>query len=502
MDLPSLSFHASLEEQWDEEEEPEEIETVMKVFPPSYHQYLDVLSKRKVEKLPPHCACDHHIELKGLLPAEALSQFHILKEASITAPILSHFNPSLQTIVETDASDYSLGALLSQMNDSGKDPIAFDIFTDHSSLQYFISSKVLTCFQACWAEVPSQFHFTITYCPGRLATLPDALSCRDNVYPERGVYLISKTPQKFHPVIKQTEIQHSRLFSIKEEMFSEVVDQIQKEVCQYKYYKEVLKKLGRGESVTDYSLEPQSKLLLFKYKVVIPRNKELQLDIPQKHHDSPLAGHPGQEKALKLLKRDSYLAGMNQIINDYVYSCQKCSRKKNICHKKFELLKCLQIPSGPWNSLSMDFITELLLSKISDSILVVVDIFSKMAIVIPTFSTINSLDLAQSFISHLFSKHGLPVSIDSDRGSSFISSFWTQLCQKLKISRDLATSFHAETDAQTERVNQTLEQYIWINEKQSSTKQSPFFTVYGRNPRFDYIHIYEDTPSGNLSQEL
>ncbi|MBW0527980.1 hypothetical protein O181_067695 [Austropuccinia psidii MF-1] len=68
MDLPPLSFHASLEEQWDEEEEPEEIETVLKVVPPAYHQYLDVFCKVKAEKLPPHHACDHHIELEGLLP--------------------------------------------------------------------------------------------------------------------------------------------------------------------------------------------------------------------------------------------------------------------------------------------------------------------------------------------------------------------------------------------------------------------------------------------------
>ncbi|MBW0543484.1 hypothetical protein O181_083199 [Austropuccinia psidii MF-1] len=68
MDLPPSSYHDSLEELWDEEEEPEEIETVMKVVPPVYHQYLDVFSKVKAEKLPPHRACDHHIELKGSLP--------------------------------------------------------------------------------------------------------------------------------------------------------------------------------------------------------------------------------------------------------------------------------------------------------------------------------------------------------------------------------------------------------------------------------------------------
>ncbi|MBW0554642.1 hypothetical protein O181_094357 [Austropuccinia psidii MF-1] len=68
MDLPPLSFHDSLEEQWDEEEEPEEIETVLKVVPPAYHQYFDVFSKVRAEKLPPHHACDHHITLEGVLP--------------------------------------------------------------------------------------------------------------------------------------------------------------------------------------------------------------------------------------------------------------------------------------------------------------------------------------------------------------------------------------------------------------------------------------------------
>ncbi|MBW0574007.1 hypothetical protein O181_113722 [Austropuccinia psidii MF-1] len=71
----------------------------------------------------------------------------------------------------------------------------FEVLTDHSSLQYFMSSKVLTSHQAHWAEFLSEFHFTITYHPGRMATLPDALSRWDNIlYPERGVDFISKNP--------------------------------------------------------------------------------------------------------------------------------------------------------------------------------------------------------------------------------------------------------------------------------------------------------------------
>ncbi|MBW0485064.1 hypothetical protein O181_024779 [Austropuccinia psidii MF-1] len=68
MDLPPLSFNDFLEEQWDEEEDPEEIETLLKVVPPAYHQYLNVFPKVKAEKLPPHHACDHNIELEGPLP--------------------------------------------------------------------------------------------------------------------------------------------------------------------------------------------------------------------------------------------------------------------------------------------------------------------------------------------------------------------------------------------------------------------------------------------------
>ncbi|MBW0579687.1 hypothetical protein O181_119402 [Austropuccinia psidii MF-1] len=214
---------------------------------------------------------------------------------------------------------------------------------------------------------------------------------------------------------------------------------------------------------------------------------------------------------------------MNQFIKHYVSSCQQCSRNKNSHHKKFGLLKPLPIPNGPLICLSRAFITQLLLSNSFDSILVIVDRFSKMAVSIPTMSSIASLDLAHLFINYIFSKHGLPSSIVSDRGSLFVSSLWTNLCQQLKIQRDLSTSYHPETDGQTERANQKLEQYLWIyfiyhqddwntwlpvaefaynNSDHSSTKQSLFFTVYGRYPQFYSVHITQDTPAGKLSTKI
>ncbi|MBW0551548.1 hypothetical protein O181_091263 [Austropuccinia psidii MF-1] len=208
---------------------------------------------------------------------EAPSQFQVLKEAFTTAPILPHCNPSLPTIGDTDAPDYALEAVLSQVNDSGKSPISFDsrkllpaelnyeihgkehlgiawalkcqrsfllslsnpfkVLTYHSFLQHFMSSNVLTCCQNHWAEFHSDFHFTINYHPGRLATLPDALPRWDDMFLERGPDLISNNPKNVHQVIKQDGIQESKFFSIKAEIFSELAYQIQKEVWQEKDHK-------------------------------------------------------------------------------------------------------------------------------------------------------------------------------------------------------------------------------------------------------------------------
>ncbi|MBW0477547.1 hypothetical protein O181_017262 [Austropuccinia psidii MF-1] len=138
--------------------------------------------------------------------------------------------------------------------------------------------------------------------------------------PRAGVGFISKNTQIFHQVLNQNEIKESKFFSIEVEVFSDLVDKIQQELWQDKDYKGILKKLERGESVSDYSLQPQAKFLLFQDRVVIPSYHGLQLDLLQKHHDSLLACHPGQEKTLKLIKRDFHWAGMNQIVKDYVSS--------------------------------------------------------------------------------------------------------------------------------------------------------------------------------------
>ncbi|MBW0547136.1 hypothetical protein O181_086851 [Austropuccinia psidii MF-1] len=403
-----------------------------------YRHFIKNYSK-KISSLTSFLKKDSRFPLKE----EALRQFHQLKEVFTIAPILSHFDPSLPIIVETDASDYALGAVLNQISDSGKHPNSFysrkplpaelnyqihdkellgilwalkcwgafllslsstfEVLTNPSSLQYFLSSKILTRWQAHRAEFLSEFHFSITYRPGCFATLPDALPHWDDAYPERAEDFISKNQMNSQKIIKPDDIQASKFFAVKVEAFQNLIESIQNSLWQDSQYRSILQDLGKGKSVQDYSLDSSSQLLLFRDWVVDPNDPTIQLRILQKRHDYPLAGHPVQEKTLKLVKWDFHWSGMTQLIKGYVSSCQQCSRNKNIHHEKCGLLKPLPIQNGPWICPSMDFITQLPLSNSFDSILVIVDRFSKMAVLLPTMSSITSPDLAHLFIKNILS---------------------------------------------------------------------------------------------------
>ncbi|MBW0489809.1 hypothetical protein O181_029524 [Austropuccinia psidii MF-1] len=157
MDLPPLSFNASPEEKWDEEEEAEDIETLLKVVPPAYHQYLDAFSKLKAEKLLPHHACYHHSKLEGLLhPVNDSAQHPIEFDSGKPLPAELNYEIYDKELLGIVWALKRWRAFLISLSDS------FEVLKDPSCLQYFMSFKVLTCGQARWAEFLSEFHFSIT----------------------------------------------------------------------------------------------------------------------------------------------------------------------------------------------------------------------------------------------------------------------------------------------------------------------------------------------------
>jgi len=114
----------------------------------------------------------------------------------------------------------------------------------------------------------------------------------------------------------------------------------------------------------------------------------------------------------------------------------------------------------PWAYISADFITKLLLAQEYNSILVVVDKLTKMVHFIPTTEKISAEELARLFKNNIWKLHGLSESIISDRGLQFTAEIIQELNRILEIESKLSTAFYPQTDEQTERVNQELEQYL------------------------------------------
>src|SRR5260370_10315401 len=117
-------------------------------------------------------------------------------------------------------------------------------------------------------------------------------------------------------------------------------------------------------------------------------------------------------------------------------------------------LKQLPIPDKPWNSISMDFIKHLPSSNGFTAILVVVDCLTKQSLFIPTHDTTNSPKLAQLFLTHVFSKHGVPLHVTSDQGTKFVSHFFHSLTKLLQMQLHFTLGYHPEGDRQTKCINQ------------------------------------------------
>jgi len=184
-----------------------------------------------------------------------------------------------------------------------------------------------------------------------------------------------------------------------------------------------------------------------------------------------------------------------------------CQRNKNCTEQLAGKLMSNSIPEKPWTYISADFITKLPLAQGYDSILVVVDRLTKMVHFIPTTEKMSAEELTRLFRDNMWKLHGLPESIILDRGPQFVAGLMQELNRMLGIESKMSTAFYPQTDGQTERVNQELEQYLrmfidhrqeqwpeWLgtaefaynNKAYSSTRMSPFKANYGQDLRMGF----------------
>src|SRR5258706_10653557 len=201
---------------------------------------------------------------------------------------------------------------------------------------------------------------------------------------------------------------------------------------------------------------------------------------------------------------------MVEEVQDYVRSCDTCQRDKASRHKKYGLLDPLEIPYRPWSSISMDWIVKLPESGGYTQIWVIVDRLTKMAHFIPLKTGITAAELAQAFLRVIWKLHGLPDEIITDRDTKITSLFWQKLMDLMGTISKMMTAFHPQSDRQTERINQILEEYLqhYCSWKQDdwdellplaeyaynsaiseTTKMSPFYTNYRFEPKQSFKPI-------------
>ena len=147
-------------------------------------------------------------------------------------------------------------------------------------------------------------------------------------------------------------------------------------------------------------------------------------------------------------------------VKQYVEECNACQRNKNCTEQLVGKLIPNSIPEKLWMHILADFITKLPLAQEYDSILVVVDWLTQIVHFIPTTEKTLAEGLARLFRDSVWKLHGLPKSIILDRGPQFVAGSMRKLNGILGIKSKLSTAFHLQTDGQTERVNQELEQYL------------------------------------------
>ncbi|KAJ1597149.1 hypothetical protein NDA14_007187 [Ustilago hordei] len=447
------------------------------------------------------------------LPEEAQQAFHKLIQAFTSAGVLQHFDYHLPTRLETDASDFAIAGVLKQEHEGRWHPVAFYSRKMSSAKKnYEIHDKELLA----------------VYRPGDKGGEPDALTRRTDMQPA-GEEQDHNVRQLLPPrVFKETADHDSLLVAPMISMESIASKGLKDLVKIFQPLDQELQEIHRKKpfELKDDLWYSGGRLVI--PKVIMPGRtnnrhsrsakevdgqslsvEHLRFMVMTQCHDGITAGHVGRDATIKAAQRHYWWPNMTAWIADYVASCPVCARYKAPRHRPYGLLQPLATPDRPWGSISLDFIEGLPTSKkydskTYDSILVIVDRLTKFAILAPTHKTVTAKQTAVLLYGHMVRLFGYPDHMVSDRGRQFISGAWKAFAEQMGVKHSLSTAYHPQTDGQTERVNQVIEQYlrmycnyeqndwanlldtaafVYNNTVHNSIGVSPFFACYGWNPK-------------------
>ena len=196
-----------------------------------------------------------------------------------------------------------------------------------------------------------------------------------------------------------------------------------------------------------------------QHRLCIPRS--CQLDFLRSAHDSDGTTHVGFDKAYERLRHNYYIYKLPTLLKQYINSCPSCQRNKPTHHKPYGELQPIESPQLPFEFITMDFVTGLPRAKFQgseyDAFMSVTCKLSKVVSLILGLETYTAEQWADAFYHGYYRKWGVPSRILSDRGSVFLSQFWTTLWRILRTNLMVTTAYHPQADGQSERTNQTVE---------------------------------------------
>ena len=471
---------------------------------------------------------------------------------------LFYFDPELPTEVYTDASEYAIGGWIGQRKNGELRPITFwsrkmtshelnypvhekellalismmekhsywlrsvqfTAFTDHESIKFLNTQPELSRRQARWILQLSEYDCIIRYISGGQNKLADLLSraihvqtlctnCKGTLGKEAILEMESQAVERLkvtRKIFSRPESLKKRILNCcaEDELWNLLDSQTPEESEKFKYFSK------RGG------------LWFYQFsRVYIPESH--RQEILEMYHDLPSRGHQGSSLTLELIGRRFYWPGLTRDVERWVRSCYTCQTHYPPVKALAGYLNPLPVPSDRFKDLAMDFChLGRSCTSSNDSALIIIDRLTKYVKILPCRRTITAEKTAKLVIENwILNGFGSPASIVSDMDSLFLSSFWISMCKELKIEHKTATARHQQTDGQAENAVKIVKRILgklqidgnWeshisncehaINNSIShSTGYSPYFLVFGSNPRgwgMDEIEVDHPFPNQRKS---
>lgn len=231
-------------------------------------------------------------------------------------------------------------------------------------------------------------------------------------------------------------------------------DQIRSAQVEDEEARRIIRKISLKDEGYKQFRQDETGKVYYGDQLIVPADPSLKKQILDEAHLSKFSIHPGSNKMYHDLRQTFWWSEMKPEITRYVSECDTCQRVKASHLKVAGTLQPLPIPSWKWEDISMDFIVGLpLTSQRYDSIWVIVDRLTKSAYFLPVCTTHTVKQYAELYLDRIVSLHGVPKTIISDRGVQFVARFWEQLQASMGTKLIRSSTYHPQTDGQTERVN-------------------------------------------------